>query len=185
MTIRNLIARTTGVGLLLLTGCEAPRNMRDDFLKLTSSQPAAQKSKPAKSSPTQPRATPLASTTDVAAVVPPPPSDEPLIFPTATAASDELPARPAPAGTPAFSLSGKSETELRATLGAPTSEEERPPGKLWLYRDGQCTLDVQLYPDVQTKQFRVLAYQIRSYDSTDEGKRMCTAQMQSRAPAAR
>ena len=158
--------------------------MRDDFLKLTSSQPTAQKSQPAKSSSTQPRATPLASTTDVAAVVPPPPSDEPLIFPTATA-SDELPARPAPAGTPAFSLSGKSETELRATLGAPTSEEERPPGKLWLYRDGQCTLDVQLYPDVKTKQFRVLAYQIKSYDSTDEGKRMCTAQMQSRAPAAR
>ena len=178
MTIRNLIACTTGMGLLLLTGCETPRNMRDDFLKLTSSQPTAQKSKPAKSSPTQPRATPLASTADVAAVIPLPPSDEPLTFPTATAASD------APAGTPAFSLIGKSETELRATLGAPTSEEERPPGKLWLYRDGQCTLDVQLYPDVQTKQFRVLAYQIRSYDSTDEGKRMCTAQMQSRAPAA-
>ena len=179
----NLIARTTGVGLLLLTGCEAPQNMRDDFLKLTSSQSTAQKSQPAKSSSTQPRATPLASTTDVA-VVGPPPSDNPLIFPTATAASDELPARPAPEGTPAFSLSGKSETELRATLGAPTSEEERPPGKLWLYRAGQCTLDVQLYPDVQTKQFRVLAYQIKSYDSTDEGKRMCTAQMQSRVPAA-
>ena len=46
-------------------------------------------------------------------------------------------------------------------------------------------MDVQLYPDVQTKQFRVLAYQIKSYDGTDEGKRMCTAQMQSRAPAAR
>ena len=70
-------------------------------------------------------------------------------------------------------------------LGAPTSEEDRPPGKRWRYRDGQCTLDVQLYPDVQTKQFRVLAYQIKSYDSTDEGKRMCTGQMQSRAPAAR
>ena len=70
-------------------------------------------------------------------------------------------------------------------LGAPTSEEDRSPGKRWRYRDGQCTLIVLLYPDVQTKQFRVLAYQIRSYDSTDEGKRMCTAQMQSRAPAAR
>jgi hypothetical protein len=178
MTIRNLIAGTTGAGLLLLTACEAPRNMRDDFLKLTSSQPAAQKSKPAKSGSTPPRATPLASTTDVAAVVPPPPSDEPLTFPTATAASDT------PAGTPAFSLGGKSEAELRATLGAPASEEERPPGKLWLYRDGQCALVVQLYPDVQTKQFRVLAYEVKSYDSTDEGKRMCTAQMQSRATAA-
>src|SRR4029434_6040880 len=111
MTIRNLIARTTGVGLLLLTGCEAPRNVRDDFLKLTSSQPTAQKSQPAKPSSTRPRVTPLASTTDVAAVVPPSPSNEPLISHTATAASDELPARPAPVGTPAFSLSGKSDTE--------------------------------------------------------------------------
>ena len=185
MTIRSLITQTVGVGLLLLTGCEASRNMRDDLLRLTSSQSTAQKSQPAKSvTSTRPRTTPPASTTDAAAVAATATSDEPPALPAATATLAEPPARPAPAGTPAFSLSGKSETELRATLGAPTSEEERPPGKLWLYRDGQCTLDVQLYPDVQTKQFRVLAYQIKSYDSTDEGKRMCTAQMQSRAPAA-
>jgi len=73
--------------------------------------------------------------------------------------------------------------ELRAMLGAPTIEEDRPPGKRWRYQDGQCTLDVQLYPDLQTKQFRVLAYEIKSYDNTDEGKRTCTAQFQSRAEA--
>ena len=66
-------------------------------------------------------------------------------------------------------------------LGAPTSVEDRPPGKLWRYRDGQCTLVVQLYPDVQTKQFGTLAYEVKSDDNTDEGKRVCTAQLQSRA----
>ena len=60
-------------------------------------------------------------------------------------------------------------------LGAPTSEEDRPPGKLWRYRDGQCTLVVQLYPDVQTRQFGTLAYEVKSDDNTDEGKRVCTA----------
>ncbi|MCC2690472.1 MAG: hypothetical protein K0S21_3275 [Rhizobiaceae bacterium] len=70
-------------------------------------------------------------------------------------------------------------------LGAPTSEEDRPPGKRWRYRDGQCTLDVQLYPDVQTKQFGTLAYEVKSDDNTDEGKRVCLAQLQSRAQTRR
>jgi hypothetical protein len=73
--------------------------------------------------------------------------------------------------------------ELRAMLGAPTSEEDRPPGKRWRYQDGQCTLDVQLYPDVKTRQFGVLAYEVQSYDNTDEGRRVCTAKLQSRAQA--
>ena len=172
MTIRSLITQTVGVGLLLLTGCETPRNMRVDLLRLTSSQPA-QKSQSAKSvASTRPRTTPPASTTDAAAVA-------------ATATSDEPPARPAATGSPALSLVGKSETELRAMLGAPTSEEDRPPAKLWRYRDGQCTLDVQLYPDIQTKQFGTLAYEVKSDDNTDEGKRVCTAQFQSRAQTRR
>ena len=70
-------------------------------------------------------------------------------------------------------------------LGAPTSEEDQAPGKLWRYRDGQCTLVVQLFPDVQTKQFGALAYELRSDDNTDEGKRVCLAQLQSRAQTRR
>jgi hypothetical protein len=180
MTIRSLITQTVGVGLLHLTGCEASRNMRDDLLRLTSSQPTAQKSQSAKSGvSTRPRTTPPASTTDAAAVAATVTSDEPPARPAATA--DEQPARPAATASPALSLIGKSETELRGVLGAPTSEEDRPPGKLWRYRDGQCTLDVQLYPDVQTKQFGILAYDVKSDDNTDEGKRVCAAQLQSRA----
>src|SRR4029453_8435253 len=104
MTIRSLIAQTVGVGLLLLTGCEASRNMRDDLLRLTSSQPTAQKSQSAKSvTSTRPRTTPPASTTDAAAVA-------------GTATSDNPPPPPAATGSPALSLVGKSETELRAML---------------------------------------------------------------------
>jgi hypothetical protein len=171
MTIRSLITQTVGVGLLLLTGCETSRNMRDDLLRLTSSQPTPQKSQSAKSvASTRPRTTPPASTIDSAAVA-------------ATVTSDEPSTRPAGTGGLALSLVGKSETELRAMLGAPTSEEDRPPGKWWRYRDGQCTLVVQLYPDVQTKQYGTLAYEVKSDDNTEEGKRVCTAQLQSRAQA--
>jgi hypothetical protein len=179
MTIRSLVRQTVGVGLLLLSGCEAARNMRDDFARLTSSQPTAQKAQPVRSmaSTTRPRTTtPPASTSS---------ADTPVDAPVAAPAtvSDDQPSRPAATGGPALSLAGKSETELRAMLGAPTSEEDRPPGKRWRYRDGQCTLDVQLYPDVQTKQFGTLAYEVKSDDNTDEGKRVCMAQLQSRAQA--
>jgi hypothetical protein len=171
MTI-NLVRNSIAVGLLLLSGCEAARNMRDDFSRLASSQPAAQRSQPAKSvaSTTRPRIASTASTSP----------DVPDAAPATV--SDNPPARPATTGGP-LTLAGKSETELRAMLGAPTSEEDRPPGKRWRYRDGQCTLDVQLYPDVQTKQFGTLAYEVKSDDNTDEGKRVCLAQLQSRAQA--
>lgn len=175
MTIKSLVRQTVGVGLLLLSGCEAARNMRDDFSRLTSSQPTAQRSQPARNVATKPRAAPAASTSPDAAAAP------------SVAVPDDLPATPAPpattGGPAALSLAGKSESELRAMLGAPTSEEDRPPGKRWRYRDGQCTLDVQLYPDVQTKQFGTLAYEVKSDDNTDEGKRVCLAQLQSRAQA--
>jgi hypothetical protein len=169
MRIRSLVRHTVAIGLLLLSGCEAARNMRDDFARLTS-QPTAQKAQPAKSvaSTTRPRTAPAASTS----------LDAPVANPATV--SDDPPARPSTGG-PALSLAGKSETELRAMLGTPTSEEDRPPGKRWRYRDGQCTLDVQLYPDVQTKQFGTLAYEVKSDDNTDEGKRVCLAQLQSRA----
>lgn len=184
--------QTVGVALLLLSGCEAARSMRDDFSRLTSSQPAAQKSQPARSvASTRPRTTPPASTsTDAPAAATTTASDEPPAPNSAAAATGSAtgPAASPAAGTavaggPALSLAGKSEVELRAMLGAPTSEEDRPPGKRWRYRDGQCTLVVQLYPDVQTKQFGTLAYEVKSDDNTDEGKRVCMAQLQSRAQA--
>ena len=182
MTIRSLITHTVGVGLLLLAGCEASRNMRDDLLRLTTSQATAQKSQSAKSA-TRPRTTPPASTIDAAAVAATATSEEPPSVPAATATSEEPTARRAATSGPALSLIGKSETELRAMLGAPTSEEDRPPGKWWRYRDGQCTVVVQLYPDVKTKQYGTVAYEVKSDDNTDEGKRVCLAQLQSRAQA--
>ena len=82
---------------------------------------------------------------------------------------------------PPVNLIGKSEGQVRALLGPPTSVEERAPGKTWHYRDGQCSAEVQLYPDVQTRQFGTLAYEVKSDDNTDEGRRGCVAQFSSRA----
>jgi hypothetical protein len=172
MTIRSLMRHTVAIGLLLLSGCEAARNMRDDFTRLTSSQPTA--ASQAKAAPPRPRppATPPSGATS---------GTPPNSFDIGSAAPTAAPDPPVRSSErPPVALAGKSENELRALFGAPTSEEDRPPGKRWRYRNGQCTLDVQLYPDVQTKQFGTLAYEVKSDDNSDEGRRHCLAQLQSR-----
>ena len=169
----SLVKSAVAVSLFLLSGCEAAHSMRADLARLTSAPPAPPK--PVARPPAPRRVTPAPAAATPYDMPPAPP-------PTVTAAAEaDVPAKPAAANAPIVSLAGKSESELRALLGAPSSEEDRPPGKRWRYRSGQCTLDVQLYPDVQTKQFGTLAYEVKSDDNTDEGKRLCMAQLQSRA----
>ncbi len=79
-----------------------------------------------------------------------------------------------------LNLVGQSEGDIRARFGAPASEEDRAPGKIWRYRRGPCVLDVSLYPDVQTRKFTTLAYEVRSDDNTDQAKQLCLGQLQSR-----
>jgi hypothetical protein len=162
---KSLFKQTLGVGLLLvLSGCQVARNAQSDLNRLVNSDPFA-----------SPR--PVASAPRTATAAAKPPANEPAV---AVAA----PAKDAPASAPEpFNLIGKSEDEVRTLLGPPTSVEERAPGKTWRYREGQCTVDIQLYPDVQTRRFGTLAYEVKSDDNTDEGKRGCLAQLQSRAQA--
>ena len=164
---KSLFKQTLGVGfLLLLSGCQVARNAQSDLNRLVNSDPFASP-KPAASAPRS-----------ATAAAPP----KPVATPEPAVASAPAPAKLTTTATP-VELIGKSEGELRTLLGPPTSVEERAPGKTWHYREGQCTVDIQLYPDVQTKQFGTLAYEVKSDDNTDEGKRGCLAQLQSRAPA--
>lgn len=175
MKIRDLMKQAVGLGLLLLSGCEVARGARDDFARLTSPQPASAQVRKASQPPVQVAAK--------GGSKPLPPSTP--FEPSVTGGGPAPQASTEPKGAPAVELVGTSESKLRALLGPPTQEEETPPGKRWSYRDGRCTLDVQLYPDVQTKQFGTLAYKVRSDDNTDEGQRLCLAQLQSRLQARR
>ena len=157
MTIGSWATRTFGVGLglLLLSGCDVMRAARDDFASLTTPKP--------------------------------PPPAAPVRKAAPQPVSAARPAKPvaAAAEAPVPVLTGYRESELRTLLGPPTSVEDRPPGKQWRYRTGKCTLDIQLYPDVETKQYGTLAYKVKSDDDTDEGRRFCLAQLQSRIQAGR
>jgi hypothetical protein len=81
-------------------------------------------------------------------------------------------------------LVGRDEARIRALLGPPAEEQDAAPGKIWRYRTPRCTLDVSLYPDVQGRVFRTLAYEVTSHDHTDQGRRLCLVELQSRTNAA-
>jgi len=82
---------------------------------------------------------------------------------------------PEPALEP-VNLVGLDEKQLTALLGAPSEQEEPTPGKIWRYRRANCTLDITLFPDVLTRTYRSLAYEVTSNDNTAEGKRACVPQ---------
>ena len=176
MRINSLMKQTVGVGLLLLSGCEVARSARDDLARLTAPTPVASQVRKS----TQPQTAVRMRNNQAGTSTPVEASAAASLPDRAVGAPDAPSAEPPP-----VVLTGYSETELRALLGAPTSEEEHPPGKQWRYRDGNCTLDIQLYPDVETKKFGTLAYKVKSDDNTDEGKRLCLAQLQSRVQARR
>ena len=168
MLQKSLCRQTLGIGLLMLSGCDVAHNAQRDLARLVHSDPfTASKPAPAvraaNGSAKPPPATVVESKTD-------PKTEPPKVEPF----------REVSLAAP-VNLIGKSEGQVRALLGPPNSVEERAPGKTWHYRDGQCTADVQLYPDVQTRQFGTLAYEVKSDDNTDEGRRGCVAQFSSRA----
>lgn len=178
MLKKSLYRQTLVLGLFLLSGCELTQGAQRDFNRLVHGNPFQSSAPSSRYSHTQqvyapPRQTAapaVAKTTDSKA-------DDAKADPQQAVASTPAPSVPAAPVT----LVGKSEGQVRALLGPPTSVEERAPGKTWHYRDGRCSVNVQLYPDVQTRQFGTLAYEVKSDDNSDEGKRDCMARLRSRA----
>jgi hypothetical protein len=170
MQKKSLYRQTLVVGLFLLSGCELTQNAQRDFNRLINGNVSTSSSSRSSQQAYAPRHTTRTDTRSDSK------ADDPK-----TTAQEAAATTPGPAAAPAVNLVGKSEGQVRAMLGPPTSVEERAPGKTWHYRDGRCSVDVQLYPDVQTRQFGTLAYEVKSNDNSDEGRRDCLARFRSRA----
>ena len=187
MTIRPILTVATGLALLTSGGCQQlDRSIRDDLSRALSSPPTPQRAA------ARPAARTKAMSVESAKPnTPEPPSatsvesTKPIEPPPTAADAAANPPAPTPPNQPSVQFAGKSESELRTLLGPPSEELNQPPGKRWLYRDGQCTLYVQLFPDIQTKQFGALSYAVMSDNETDEGRRLCLDRFQSRVQARR
>jgi hypothetical protein len=107
--------------------------------------------------------------------------------PTTTRPSAPAAATPTPSTAPTAapdtgaSLIGLAEDQLLARLGPPTAErEDQPPGKTWRYQHKDCTVDFALYPDVETRIYRALAYEVINNDNSANAKRLCLAELEAR-----
>jgi hypothetical protein len=78
---------------------------------------------------------------------------------------------------------GWNESELRNVFGEPVSREDHTPTKQLVYRLKQCTLNVTLYPEVDTKQFHALNYEVNSDDGSAKRQQACVTEFTARLPA--
>ncbi len=112
--------------------------------------------------------------------LPPPPSASEAPAPQAEAPPPARPVhKPAPpvtaslpAGPPepdSFDrLHGLDQAEAEALLGEPKERAEAPPAIVWRYASRDCDLDVYFYLDLQSRETRVLHYEVRDHDERDE-----------------
>ncbi len=80
-------------------------------------------------------------------------------------------------------LIGLDEAGIKTALGAPAAEEDHAPTKRWIYHARQCTMDVTFYPEVETRQFHALNYEVNSDDGSAKRQQACVAEFTSRLPA--
>lgn len=57
-------------------------------------------------------------------------------------------------------LLGMNEVEARKTLGEPEEIQENPPSQVWKYKVSGCELDLFLYPDLNSRTFYVLQFDL-------------------------
>lgn len=166
--------RQAGLGLALLaalSGCDhMQQSLREVNVLVTGS--GAQAAKPAKSTPVATRKVPkpvARPAVETAPVVEPvsvaPVLPEPDVERSATRSRGRA--------LPELAVVGLTEAQLQSRLGRPAADEPHPPGRVWRYRGDGCTVSLSLYPDVRTKVFRTLAYEVISDDNSAERKLEC------------
>lgn len=112
----------------------------------------------------------VAAQPPVAAPAPPPvPAHKPA--PTALAA---LPPQLAPDNDRFERLHGLDQGEAVALLGEPMQRADAPPAILWRYQTRHCELDVYFYLDLETREMRILHYEVRDQDAgAESAQRKC------------
>ena len=77
-------------------------------------------------------------------------------------------------------LVGLDRQQIALLLGAPAAVREQPPATVWSYRARDCALNVFFYPDLQTREVRALAYDVRAGSEAEQAKNACFAAFRAR-----
>jgi hypothetical protein len=75
-------------------------------------------------------------------------------------------------------LTGLDQAATLAIFGEPQERSEAPPALLWRYAGSDCRLDVYFYLDLQTREMRVLHYDVTSTDNgNDQSRQKCFGEL--------
>jgi hypothetical protein len=85
--------------------------------------------------------------------------------------------------TPDVGAVGMDETKVKELFGTPLAEEDNAPERRLKYHTGSCSVEFALYPDVDTRTYRILTLEVSSDDGTAKGRRSCINQLKSRIAA--
>jgi len=103
--------------------------------------------------------------------------------------ADRLPNQPPPAPAPALAeepgldprrLIGLSFAQMAALLGQPALQEERPPARAWAYNAATCVLTIFFYPDIATREFRALTYELKMESASEAERGRCLRDLRPR-----
>ena len=78
------------------------------------------------------------------------------------------------------SLIGSNEAEVIQTLGTPSDTRMEAPATIWSYGDDSCSLDLYYFLDVSGNSLRVLSYQVRTVEDTEDMRRDCLSKLNRR-----
>jgi hypothetical protein len=91
---------------------------------------------------------------------------------------DAGPSQPSPDSSDAMlqnpdEVIGLDLAQIARLLGEPAFRTEQPPAKVWSYAGAGCAMRVFVYPDIKSRVFRALTYEIQGTDGTLLAKRRC------------
>ncbi|MGH7089196.1 MAG: hypothetical protein ACREFQ_09870 [Stellaceae bacterium] len=88
-----------------------------------------------------------------------------------------LPQPPAARPETMDELQGLDQPAALRLLGEPQQRAESPPAVLWRYQGRGCELDLYFYLDLQSRQMRVLHYEVRVTDGSERTQQGCYGEL--------
>ena len=80
-------------------------------------------------------------------------------------------------------LAGADRTRIQSVFGPADEVRDQPPGEVWIYREGGCSVELYLFPQVSAAQYAVLGHKLLPSSLADEERAACLAKLASRTPA--
>ena len=80
-------------------------------------------------------------------------------------------------------LAGVDRLQLESILGPADEVRDQPPGEVWIYREGGCSVELYLFPQISASQYAVLGHKFLPSSLPEEERTACLTKLASRTRA--